>query len=92
MNHTPTKIIPLSSQKKIVLNHLQHRGPITALEGLKKYGIMRLSARIHELRDAGFEILTVPIKFINNDGVKKKVAQYILISSRRREKEWIKLS
>lgn len=34
-----------------VLNHLKKKGSITALEAFKKYGIMRLSARIYDLRN-----------------------------------------
>jgi len=35
---------------------------ITALQALNKWGCMRLSARINELRNAGFPILTDSIK------------------------------
>jgi hypothetical protein len=35
---------------------------ITALQALNKWGCMRLSARINELRNAGFPILTDNVK------------------------------
>jgi len=35
---------------------------ITALQALNKWGCMRLSARINELRNAGFPILTDSVK------------------------------
>jgi hypothetical protein len=35
---------------------------ITSLQALNKWGCMRLSARINELRNAGFPILTDSVK------------------------------
>jgi len=52
--------------KKSVIEKLESwllRGyGITQLQALEKWGCMRLSARINELRNAGFPILTDSVK------------------------------
>lgn len=50
------------SQQTQVLYHLINIGPLTPLEGLKKYGTMRLGAIIFDLRKAGHNIKTTTIK------------------------------
>jgi hypothetical protein len=60
------------TQGQLVLRHLQ-KAPITPLEALKLYGVMRLASRINELRDAGHEIVT---DTITRKG--KRFAQYRL--------------
>jgi hypothetical protein len=47
--------------------------PITPLQALNQFGILRLSARILEMRNDGYDIVT---KMIERDG--KKFAQYKL--------------
>lgn len=44
------------AQKQTVLGHMRLYGPITPLEALKQYGIMRLGARIHDLEKDGHSI------------------------------------
>ena len=43
-------------QRDLVLRHLRERGSITPLEAYAEYGIMRLGARIWELRQRGYRI------------------------------------
>lgn len=62
----------VSSQKDLILKHLQEIGSITPLECLRKYGCFRLGARILELRREGFSIETV---MIGEDG--KRYAKYV---------------
>ena len=45
-------------QTAAVLNHLKQYGGLTALEAVRNYGIMRLAARIADLRDSGINIRT----------------------------------
>lgn len=47
------------AQKEVVLRHLKENGSITSWEAVMEYGILRLSARISELRDEGHEIESV---------------------------------
>ena len=44
------------SQCEMVLNHLRTNGSITPLEAEKEYGIMRLGARIYDLKQQGHMI------------------------------------
>lgn len=44
------------TQQEMVLRHLERHGSITALEALQEYGIMRLGARIWDLKNSGKEI------------------------------------
>lgn len=45
-------------QTRKVLAHLEQRGSISPLEAFGTYRITRLAARIKELRDVGFNIVT----------------------------------
>lgn len=46
------------TQQDQVLNHINTYGSITPLEALTRYGIMRLAARVKDLKDAGVNIYT----------------------------------
>ena len=62
------------TQKEAILRHLQSGKTITPLEALNLYRCYRLSARIRELRDEGYEIKSENVK----QG-KKTFASYKLI-------------
>jgi hypothetical protein len=53
-----TKInnMKLPTQKQRIIRHLKDKGSITALQAMKEYGIMRLTSRICELKDEGYNI------------------------------------
>lgn len=44
------------NQNRMILQHLERAGSITPMEAMQEYGIMRLGARIWELRDEGYPI------------------------------------
>lgn len=62
------------SQNARILTFMQNGGRITSLEALEKFGCLRLSARIKDLRDRGYaicdEFITVPSG--------KRVKQYFI--------------
>lgn len=60
------------TQKELVLDHMRMHGSITDIEAFNLYGICRLSARIHELRNDGHTIETEFVKSKNRYG--KRVA------------------
>lgn len=66
------------TQTELVLRHLKKHGSLSSLEAMKEYGIMRLGARIWDLRDAGWDIETQNEKSINRYGVKVSYANYVL--------------
>jgi hypothetical protein len=61
------------SQNKMVLQHLQTGQSITALDSLRLYGVLRLAARVEELRKDGHTIITQSVKVGN-----KEFARYTL--------------
>jgi hypothetical protein len=63
-------------QTDLILNHLKDKGSITPLDALNLYGCFRLSARIFEIKDQGYEIITNKVE---HNG--KKFASYVLKAS-----------
>lgn len=61
------------SQCELIMRHLRLYGSITPLVALKKYGCMRLGARIWDLRKCGHSITVANVK---ENG--KHYAKYIL--------------
>lgn len=45
-----------TSQNKLILKHLKSGKSLNPLQALKEFGCFRLSARIHNLREAGHDI------------------------------------
>ncbi len=67
------------SQNDQVLSHLKSHVGITTLTAFEKYGISRLSARIHNLREMGYDIASVPKTVKNRYGEKCHVVEYRLV-------------
>ena len=65
-----------NTQENQILNHLKKHKFITSWEAIQEYRITRLSARIYELREKGFNIIT---KNVTENG--KTYAEYSLIST-----------
>lgn len=62
-----------------VLKHLEtHKKGITPATAWERYGIQRLSGRIFELREMGYEIETLSETKKNRYGVPCTYARYIL--------------
>lgn len=62
------------SQNKAILKSLQRGEKLTPIDMLRRFGSLRASARIYDLRDKGFDIKTEIIKTPSG----KRVAQYSL--------------
>ena len=68
------------SQNDRILKYLQtHKRGITQLKALEKFGCLRLSGRIFELREQGYPILTTIIEVPNRYGETRKIAEYRLV-------------
>ena len=65
------------SQSDLILKSLKSGERITPIDALNKFGCFRLSARIHDLRDRGFDVRKSMLKTANN----KVVAQYYLLQT-----------
>ena len=46
------------TQEQQVLKHIERYGKITSMKAFERYGITRLAARIHNLREKGYRIRT----------------------------------
>ena len=68
----------LKNQKDMLLWYMLKFGPITPLEAMKDLGVMRLAARIKDLKDEGHKIATITVTRSNRWGQETKVAQYRL--------------
>ena len=67
------------SQRDQILNYLQtHKRGITPQKAFEKYGILRLSGRIYDLKEAGYDIVTNIVEVKNRYGDKCRVAEYRL--------------
>lgn len=62
------------TQKANVRAWLLNGNTITPLEALNKFGIFRLAAVVHELRDEGLDIITEKFQV----SPKKRVAKYYI--------------
>jgi len=51
------------AQNTRVLKHLQTGRSLSPLIALERYGVMRLAARIHQLRSQGYKIESHRVKF-----------------------------
>lgn len=65
------------SQCERILRHLQDYGSITPMEAISDYGIMRLGARIFELKDRGYLIVTDTVRARNRYGEPTHYAKYV---------------
>jgi hypothetical protein len=64
------------TQTEQVLRHLQDYGSITPVEAMAEYGIMRLGARIWDLKQQGHVISTERETGVNRYGEKTAYARY----------------
>jgi len=64
------------TQCERLLEHLQNTGALNPLSSWQTLGIYRLSARIEDLRKAGYNIKTTRIEVLNRFKERCKVAQY----------------
>lgn len=66
------------NQTDMILNHLMKYGSITPREALEEYSVMRLGARIYDLRCMGFAIKKETVKSTNRFGDPVHFARYTM--------------
>ena len=64
------------SQSKQILEYLQKGNSLTPLEALKMFDCMRLGARVYDLKNQGYNIVTEMVK---DEKSGKKYASYRLM-------------
>ncbi len=71
------------TQCEKVERHMRDHGSITALEAMQDYGIMRLAARISDLRNKkGLAIESEMVKGKNRYGEKTAYSKYRLVEAK----------
>lgn len=68
----------MKGSKPRIINYMKLHGGITSMDAFKDLGVTRLSARIKELRDIGYDISTVEIQGINRYGEAVRYGKYVL--------------
>jgi hypothetical protein len=68
----------MKTQTAQVLEALHNGSGITSLEAQERFGIMRLAARIKDLKDDGYCITSQMVSVTNRYGDSVKVAKYWL--------------
>ena len=66
------------SQTRRVLDYIERCGSITQMDATKDLGVMRLAARIADLKEKGVKIETVMVDGVNRFGEPTKFARYYL--------------
>ena len=66
------------TQTEKILDYMERHGSITPLEAMQELGIMRLGARIYDLKESGVKIITETVKGKNRDGEPTRYARYRL--------------
>lgn len=73
--------IKLSKKAQRVFDYMKEFGSITTLEAYNDLGETRLSARIFELKDRGFDISYKWIEVLNRYKEKCRVKQYYIVEA-----------
>lgn len=66
------------TQKEMVLRHMKEMGSISSFEAFAEYGITRLAARIHDLREDGYNIKSSVHDARNRYGKKVRFERYTI--------------
>lgn len=76
------------TQNEEILRHLLTYGKITSLEAMNKYGIMRLGARIYDLKKQGYPIKTYLRVGKSRNGESMVFAEYRLERVEEARRRW----
>ena len=66
------------TQEEKILDYMERNGSITPLEAMNQLGIMRLGARIFDLKESGIKIITERVTEKNRFGELCSFARYRL--------------
>ena len=78
----PEKVKPPNGQCARVLRHLKDFGSITARDAMQEYGIMRLAARVANLKKMGY---TIESKFETSKNRYGENVNYVRYSMREKD-------
>lgn len=66
------------TQTEKILDYMERHGSITPLEAMTELGVMRLGARIWDIKESGIKIITETVTGKNRDGETTRFARYRL--------------
>ena len=75
------------TQNEMVLEYLNDVGHITPLDAMREFGIMRLGARIWDLKREGHDIIAETESSTNRYGKKVSYARYKMNAGSHRQEE-----
>lgn len=67
------------SQNDDILRHLKTHKGITSFTAFERYGVTRISARIFDLRERGYNIINVDKEAVDRRGKKTRFVEYRLV-------------
>lgn len=71
-----------TSQCGQILAYLKKGKTLTPAEALKRFGCLRLAARVRDLRDQGYRIRTEMIRVMAANGRMARVARYAMMPAK----------
>ena len=71
------------NQKQQVMEYIRRYGSITTLQAIDDLGILRLGARMSELRKQGYNISATVEKGVNRNGEETRYHRYFLADKKR---------
>lgn len=66
------------TQNEQVLSYIRQHGSIDAWRAMRDLRIMRLASRVHDLREAGFQITGTMKEHVAHDGSVKRWKEYYI--------------
>lgn len=76
----------MPTQRQLVLDHLRRGESITQFQALRDYGIQRLAARVHELRQDGHPVEDRTVEVRRAHGGTARVSEYYLDSEPEKQR------
>lgn len=73
----------MRGSKPRIIEYMKNRGGITSQDAFRDLGITRLSARIQELRENGYNISTIMVDDTNRYGEPVRYGVYVLVNGGR---------
>lgn len=71
-------MVAMRGSTKAILDYLQTHDYLTSMDAWEMWGVTRLAAIIHNLRQAGYNIQTVRVETTTRFGETTNYARYIL--------------
>lgn len=69
----------MDTQCERVLKYLQENGKITQFDAMIELGVLRLAARINDLKNSGYRITSLMVKVKNRFSEDCRVAEYRML-------------